>query len=111
MPLVNTKKMFEEAMKGGFAVGAFNVNNMELLQGIIKVTRLTKNFVTITYYGISSYKDLIIFYPLPCKISFLSCKECRGFFPAKILRKSFNKRIVYLLKIEPKILKQLLTPG
>ena len=35
MPLVNTKKLFEEAMKGGFAVGAFNVNNMELLQGII----------------------------------------------------------------------------
>jgi len=35
MALVNTKKMFEEAMKGGFAVGAFNVNNMELLQGIM----------------------------------------------------------------------------
>ena len=35
MPLANTRKMFEEAMKGGFAVGAFNVNNMELLQGII----------------------------------------------------------------------------
>jgi len=35
MPLTNTRKMFEEAMKGGFAVGAFNVNNMELLQGII----------------------------------------------------------------------------
>ena len=35
MPLVNTRKMFEEALKGGFAVGAFNVNNMELLQGIM----------------------------------------------------------------------------
>ena len=35
MPLVNTRKMFEEAMKGGFAIGAFNVNNMELLQGIM----------------------------------------------------------------------------
>ncbi len=35
MPLVNTKRMFEEAQKGGFAIGAFNVNNMELLQGII----------------------------------------------------------------------------
>ena len=35
MPLVNTKEMFAEAMKGGFAIGAFNVNNMELLQGII----------------------------------------------------------------------------
>jgi fructose-bisphosphate aldolase, class II len=35
MPLVNTKKMFDAAMKGGFAVGAFNVNNMEIIQGII----------------------------------------------------------------------------
>ena len=35
MPLANTRRMFEEAMKGGFAIGAFNVNNMELLQGII----------------------------------------------------------------------------
>ena len=35
MAIVNTRKMFEEAMKGRFAIGAFNVNNMELLQGII----------------------------------------------------------------------------
>ena len=35
MPLVNTNKMFAEAMKGGFAIGAFNVNNMELIQGIM----------------------------------------------------------------------------
>ena len=35
MALVNTKKMFEMAHKGGYAVGAFNVNNMEITQGII----------------------------------------------------------------------------
>jgi len=35
MALVNTKKMFEMAMKGGYAVGAFNVNNMEITQGIV----------------------------------------------------------------------------
>jgi fructose-bisphosphate aldolase class II len=35
MPIVNTRKMFEVALRDGFAVGAFNVNNMELLQGII----------------------------------------------------------------------------
>jgi fructose-bisphosphate aldolase class II len=35
MPLVDTKKMFEVASKNNFAIGAFNVNNMELLQGII----------------------------------------------------------------------------
>lgn len=35
MPLVTTKTMFKAAYDGGFAIGAFNVNNMELLQGII----------------------------------------------------------------------------
>ena len=35
MPLVTTKKMFEKSMKEGFAIGAFNVNNMELIQGIV----------------------------------------------------------------------------
>lgn len=35
MPLVTTKKMFEKSMKKHFAVGAFNVNNMEIIQGIV----------------------------------------------------------------------------
>ncbi len=35
MPLVTTKKMFEDAYKGGYAIGAFNVNNMEIIQGIV----------------------------------------------------------------------------
>ncbi len=36
MALVDTKKMFEMAYKNGYAVGAFNVNNMEITQGIIE---------------------------------------------------------------------------
>ena len=36
MPLVSTKKMFEMAYKNGYAVGAFNVNNMEITQGIVE---------------------------------------------------------------------------
>lgn len=35
MALVGTKKIFEMAYKNGYAVGAFNVNNMEITQGII----------------------------------------------------------------------------
>lgn len=35
MPLVGTRKMFEAAYNGGFAIGAFNVNNMEIIQGIV----------------------------------------------------------------------------
>ena len=35
MPLVNTKEMFEKAYEGGYAIGAFNVNDMEIMQGIV----------------------------------------------------------------------------
>lgn len=34
MALVTTKEMFDKAYKGGYAIGAFNVNNMEIIQGI-----------------------------------------------------------------------------
>lgn len=34
MPVVSTKEMFQKAYEGGYAVGAFNVNNMEIVQGI-----------------------------------------------------------------------------
>jgi fructose-bisphosphate aldolase class II len=35
MPLVTTKEMFEKSIKEGFAIGAFNVNNMEIIQAIV----------------------------------------------------------------------------
>ena len=35
MPLVTTTNMFEKSMKEGFAIGAFNINNMEIIQGIV----------------------------------------------------------------------------
>lgn len=35
MPLVTTTEMFKKAYEGGYAVGAFNVNNMEIVQGIV----------------------------------------------------------------------------
>ena len=34
MALVTTKEMFKKAYDGGYAIGAFNVNNMEIIQGI-----------------------------------------------------------------------------
>ena len=39
MPLVSTKEMFEKAYKGGYAIGAFNVNNMEIIQGITEAAK------------------------------------------------------------------------
>lgn len=40
MPLVTTKEMFEKSMKEKFAIGAFNVNNMEIIQGIVDAAAL-----------------------------------------------------------------------
>jgi fructose-bisphosphate aldolase class II len=42
MALVNTKKMFEMAYKNGYAIGAFNVNNMEITQGIMEAVAQEK---------------------------------------------------------------------
>ncbi len=36
MPLTTSTQMFKKAYKGGYAVGAFNVNNMETIQGIVE---------------------------------------------------------------------------
>ena len=39
MPIVNTKEMFQKAYEGGYAIGAFNVNNMEIVQGITEAAK------------------------------------------------------------------------
>ena len=36
MAFVTSKEMFAKALKGNHAVGAFNVNNMEIIQGIVE---------------------------------------------------------------------------
>ena len=42
MALVTTTEMFKKAYNGGYAVGAFNVNNMEIVQGITEACREEK---------------------------------------------------------------------
>lgn len=39
MPLVTSKEMFKKAYEGGYAIGAFNVNNMEIIQGITEAAK------------------------------------------------------------------------
>ena len=39
MPLVTSTEMFKKAYNGGYAVGAFNVNNMEIVQGITEAAK------------------------------------------------------------------------
>ncbi|ADL08541.1 class II fructose-1,6-bisphosphate aldolase [Thermosediminibacter oceani] len=42
MPLVTSREMFKKAYEGGYAIGAFNVNNMEIIQGIVEAAREEK---------------------------------------------------------------------
>ena len=42
MPLVTTTEMFKKAYDGGYAIGAFNVNNMEIVQGITEAAQEEK---------------------------------------------------------------------
>ncbi|MCF0120527.1 MAG: class II fructose-1,6-bisphosphate aldolase [Oscillospiraceae bacterium] len=39
MPIVTSKEMFAKAYEGGYAIGAFNVNNMEIIQGITEAAK------------------------------------------------------------------------
>jgi fructose-bisphosphate aldolase, class II len=43
MPLTHTKELFAKALKGRYAIGAFNVNNMELLQAIVEACEEEKS--------------------------------------------------------------------
>lgn len=43
MPLVSTKEMFQKAYESKYAIGAFNVNNMEIIQGIVEAAKELKS--------------------------------------------------------------------
>lgn len=42
MPLITSTEMFKKAYDGGYAIGAFNVNNMEIIQGIVEAAKIEK---------------------------------------------------------------------
>ena len=45
MALVTTKEMFKKAYEGKYAIGAFNINNMEIVQGVINAAKANKSAV------------------------------------------------------------------
>lgn len=55
MALVTTKKMFEKAFEGGYAIGAFNINNMEIIQGVVAAAK-TQNSAVILQVSKSALK-------------------------------------------------------
>lgn len=93
MPLVTTKDMFEKSMKEHFAIGALNVNNMEIVQAIVKAAAdenspiiLQASSSAIKYAGIEYLKKMIESaldeYDIPLALhldhgpDFETCKMC-----------------------------------
>ncbi len=73
--LVNTKEMFAKAVHGGYAIPAFNFNNMEQLQAIIKAAAETKSPVILQVSKGAWAKPQIVLH-LDHGDSFELCKDC-----------------------------------
>ena len=94
MAIVTTKEMFKKAYEGGYAVGAFNVNNMEIIQGIteaagelkapviLQVSKGARNYANHTYLvklveaAAQENPDIPIALHLDHGDSFELCKSC-----------------------------------
>jgi fructose-bisphosphate aldolase class II len=94
MALVGTKKMFQMAYKGGYAIGAFNVNNMEITQGIVgaiaeekaplilQVSRGARQYASMSYLkaiidvAVAENPDIPIAMHLDHGDTFEICKQC-----------------------------------
>src|SRR4029079_3746944 len=65
MPLVSMRQLLDEAAKGGYGVGAFNVNNMEQIQSIMEAARETQSPVIVqASRGARSYSQDLYLYHL-----------------------------------------------
>ena len=94
MALVDSKKMFEMAYKNGYAIGAFNVNNMEITQGIIgaiaeeksplilQISRGARSYASMSYLraiidvSVAENPDIPIVMHLDHGDTFETCKQC-----------------------------------
>ena len=121
MPLVDTKKMFEMAYKNGYAVGAFNVNNMEITQGIVdaiaeekaplilQISRGARQYASMTYLmaiiqvAVKENPGIPIAVHLDHGDTFELCKQCvdEGFTSVMIDASSqpFGKNVEITAKV------------
>ena len=94
MPLVTSTEMFRKAYDGGYAIGAFNVNNMEIIQGIteacreekapviLQVSKGARNYANPTYLvklveaAVIECPEIPICLHLDHGDSFDTCKSC-----------------------------------
>ena len=76
MALVNTKEMFKKAYDGGYAIGAFNINDMEIIQGIMSACAELKAPVILQ---VSSLSLIHIYWRCsPCSFSAWCCSFRSG---------------------------------
>ncbi|MCQ2609351.1 MAG: class II fructose-1,6-bisphosphate aldolase [Lachnospiraceae bacterium] len=121
MALVTTKEMFKKAYDGGYAIGAFNVNNMEIIQGIteaanelrapliLQVSKGAREYANHTYLvklveaAIKLYPDIPICLHLDHGDSFELCKSCiDGGFTSVMIdasSKSFEENVEVTKKV------------
>ena len=120
MPLVNSKEMFQKAYEGGYAIGAFNINNMEVIQGIIEagaetrsplilqVSKGARDYAKTIYLrklmeAACAETDLPIAFHLDHGDSFELCKDCvdNGFTSVMIdaSHYSFEENIAITKKV------------
>ena len=94
MPLVTSKEMFQKAYDGGYAIGAFNINNMEIVQGITEAAHELKSpvilqasqgarkyansvyLVKLVEAALALYPELPIVLHLDHGADFNVCKDC-----------------------------------
>ena len=120
MPLVTTTEMFIKAYEGGYAIGAFNINNMEVIQGIIEagaetrsplilqVSKGARDYAKTIYLrklmeAACTETDLPIAFHLDHGDSFELCKDCvdNGFTSVMIdaSHYSFEENIAITKKV------------
>ena len=121
MPLVTTKEMFKKAYDGGYAIGAFNVNNMEIVQGIteaagelkspviLQVSKGARAYANHTYLvklveaAVIENPEIPIALHLDHGDSFELCKSCvDGGFTSVMIdasSKSFEENIALTKKV------------
>ncbi len=119
--LVTTTEMFKKAYNGGYAIGAFNVNNMEIIQGIteaaselkspliLQVSKGAREYANHTYLvklveaAVSLYPDMPIALHLDHGDSFELCKSCiDGGFTSVMIdmsSKSFDENVEVTKKV------------
>ena len=121
MPLVTTTEMFKKAYAGGYAIGAFNVNNMEIVQGIteacseqkspviLQVSKGARAYANHTYLmklveaAVIENPDLPIALHLDHGPDFETCKSCiDGGFTSVMIdgsSRSFEENIALSKKV------------